>query len=180
MRLQPGLGSQDKFRLHQDASQEQAFTETPTPEPSITPENSAHNLMVTHVGVCVFSSRLTWHLIYWMGRCGSFWIKTIDWPPCFSLTSCSITATLSRGFLRLGKTMIKYSKELWDDNSVDFWNRETCVRLKCVSSVSRSEGGMRRGYMGHLTRIANTVVHNLEKGPVHTQISSLITGVCGH
>ncbi|KAM6960595.1 serine/threonine-protein phosphatase 6 regulatory subunit 2 [Aplochiton taeniatus] len=36
-------------------------------------------------------------------------------------------------------------------------------------------GGMRRGYMGHLTRIANTVVHNLEKGPVHTQISSLIT-----
>uniref|UniRef100_A0A8C4IG04 Protein phosphatase 6, regulatory subunit 2b n=1 Tax=Dicentrarchus labrax TaxID=13489 RepID=A0A8C4IG04_DICLA len=39
----------------------------------------------------------------------------------------------------------------------------------------QSEGGMRRGYMGHLTRIANTVVHNLEKGPVHTQISSLIT-----
>ncbi|MEQ2164449.1 hypothetical protein GOODEAATRI_006746 [Goodea atripinnis] len=30
---------------------------------------------------------------------------------------------------------------------------------------------MRRGYMGHLTRIANTVVHNLEKGPVHTQIN---------
>uniref|UniRef100_A0A667Z6Y5 Protein phosphatase 6 regulatory subunit 2 n=1 Tax=Myripristis murdjan TaxID=586833 RepID=A0A667Z6Y5_9TELE len=36
------------------------------------------------------------------------------------------------------------------------------------------EGGMRRGYMGHLTRIANTVVHNMEKGPVHTQISRLI------
>ncbi|CAB1313733.1 unnamed protein product, partial [Coregonus sp. 'balchen'] len=36
-------------------------------------------------------------------------------------------------------------------------------------------GGMRRGYMGHLTRIANTVVCNMEKGPVHTQISSLIT-----
>ncbi|CAB1435063.1 unnamed protein product [Pleuronectes platessa] len=32
MRLQPGLGSQDKFRLHHDASQEQAFTATPTPE----------------------------------------------------------------------------------------------------------------------------------------------------
>uniref|UniRef100_A0A665VH25 Protein phosphatase 6, regulatory subunit 2b n=1 Tax=Echeneis naucrates TaxID=173247 RepID=A0A665VH25_ECHNA len=41
----------------------------------------------------------------------------------------------------------------------------------------QSEGGMRRGYMGHLTRIANTVVHNLEKGPVHTQISSLIKGL---
>uniref|UniRef100_A0A8C6VQ28 Protein phosphatase 6 regulatory subunit 2 n=1 Tax=Nothobranchius furzeri TaxID=105023 RepID=A0A8C6VQ28_NOTFU len=39
----------------------------------------------------------------------------------------------------------------------------------------QSEGGMRRGFMGHLTRIANTVVHNLEKGPVHTQISNLIT-----
>ncbi|CAL1592334.1 unnamed protein product [Knipowitschia caucasica] len=38
----------------------------------------------------------------------------------------------------------------------------------------QSEGGMRRGYMGHLTRIANTVVHNVEKGPVHTQISQLI------
>ncbi|CAB1323118.1 unnamed protein product [Coregonus sp. 'balchen'] len=42
-------------------------------------------------------------------------------------------------------------------------------------SVSAAEGGMRRGYMGHLTRIANTVVCNMEKGPVHTQISSLIT-----
>ncbi|XP_028305074.1 serine/threonine-protein phosphatase 6 regulatory subunit 2 isoform X2 [Gouania willdenowi] len=38
----------------------------------------------------------------------------------------------------------------------------------------QSDGGMRRGYMGHLTRIANTVVHNLEKGPVHTQICRLI------
>lgn len=36
---------------------------------------------------------------------------------------------------------------------------------------------MRRGYMGHLTRIANTVVHNLEKGPIHTQISNLISGL---
>lgn len=34
--------------------------------------------------------------------------------------------------------------------------------------------------MGHLTRIANTIVHNLEKGPVHTQISSLITGAYRH
>lgn len=45
-------------------------------------------------------------------------------------------------------------------------------------SLFRIAGGMRRGYMGHLTRIANTIVHNLEKGPVHTQISSLIAGVC--
>uniref|UniRef100_A0A8C7MUX1 Protein phosphatase 6, regulatory subunit 2b n=1 Tax=Oncorhynchus kisutch TaxID=8019 RepID=A0A8C7MUX1_ONCKI len=40
----------------------------------------------------------------------------------------------------------------------------------------QAEGGMRRGYMGHLTRIANTVVCSMEKGPVHSQISSLITG----
>lgn len=39
----------------------------------------------------------------------------------------------------------------------------------------QAAGGMRRGYMGHLTRIANTVVHNVEKGPVHAQISRLIT-----
>lgn len=47
-----------------------------------------------------------------------------------------------------------------------------------LTSVYRSAGGMRRGYMGHLTRIANTVVHNLEKGPVHAQIGSLIAGWC--
>lgn len=50
MRLQPGLGSQENVKPHQDVSQEQALTDTPS-EPSATPENSAHNLMVTHVGV---------------------------------------------------------------------------------------------------------------------------------
>ncbi|XP_061084990.1 serine/threonine-protein phosphatase 6 regulatory subunit 2-like isoform X1 [Conger conger] len=38
----------------------------------------------------------------------------------------------------------------------------------------QAEGGMRRGYMGHLTRIANTVVQNMAKGPVQAQISNLI------
>ncbi|XP_064175217.1 serine/threonine-protein phosphatase 6 regulatory subunit 2 isoform X1 [Anguilla rostrata] len=38
----------------------------------------------------------------------------------------------------------------------------------------QAEGGMRRGYMGHLTRIANTVVQNMDKGPVQTEISDLI------
>ncbi|XP_029471450.1 serine/threonine-protein phosphatase 6 regulatory subunit 2 isoform X2 [Rhinatrema bivittatum] len=38
----------------------------------------------------------------------------------------------------------------------------------------QAEGGMRRGNMGHLTRIANAVVQNLEKGPVQTQISEFI------
>ncbi|XP_048865083.1 serine/threonine-protein phosphatase 6 regulatory subunit 2-like isoform X1 [Brienomyrus brachyistius] len=38
----------------------------------------------------------------------------------------------------------------------------------------QAEGGMRRGNMGHLTRIANIVVQNLEKGPVQAQISDLI------
>uniref|UniRef100_A0A4W5R9J4 Protein phosphatase 6, regulatory subunit 2a n=1 Tax=Hucho hucho TaxID=62062 RepID=A0A4W5R9J4_9TELE len=35
-------------------------------------------------------------------------------------------------------------------------------------------GGARRGNMGHLTRMANMVVQNLEKGPVQSQISDLI------
>uniref|UniRef100_A0A8C8A331 Protein phosphatase 6, regulatory subunit 2a n=1 Tax=Oryzias sinensis TaxID=183150 RepID=A0A8C8A331_9TELE len=34
----------------------------------------------------------------------------------------------------------------------------------------QANGGTRRGNMGHLTRIANMVVQNLEKGPVQTQI----------
>ncbi|XP_044285686.1 serine/threonine-protein phosphatase 6 regulatory subunit 2 isoform X2 [Varanus komodoensis] len=38
-------------------------------------------------------------------------------------------------------------------------------------------GGMRRGNMGHLTRIANTVAQNMEKGPVQTQIGSFIKGL---
>uniref|UniRef100_A0A8C4XPW6 Protein phosphatase 6 regulatory subunit 2 n=1 Tax=Falco tinnunculus TaxID=100819 RepID=A0A8C4XPW6_FALTI len=37
-------------------------------------------------------------------------------------------------------------------------------------SLFRAEGGMRRGNMGHLTRIANAVVQNMEKGPMQTQI----------
>uniref|UniRef100_A0A4W6DD69 Protein phosphatase 6 regulatory subunit 2 n=1 Tax=Lates calcarifer TaxID=8187 RepID=A0A4W6DD69_LATCA len=86
------------------------LTETPTSEPSITPENSAHNLMVTHL-----------------------------------FQHCHLVQRIL---------------EAWEEND-----------------KIQSEGGMRRGYMGHLTRIANTVVHNLEKGPVHTQISSLITGL---
>ncbi|XP_043824363.1 serine/threonine-protein phosphatase 6 regulatory subunit 2 isoform X2 [Dromiciops gliroides] len=38
----------------------------------------------------------------------------------------------------------------------------------------QAEGGMRRGNMGHLTRIANAVVQNMEKGPIQSQISHLI------
>uniref|UniRef100_A0A8C9YUP1 Protein phosphatase 6, regulatory subunit 2a n=1 Tax=Sander lucioperca TaxID=283035 RepID=A0A8C9YUP1_SANLU len=38
----------------------------------------------------------------------------------------------------------------------------------------QGEGGTRRGNMGHLTRIANMVVQNLEKGPVQSQITDLI------
>ncbi|XP_067358476.1 serine/threonine-protein phosphatase 6 regulatory subunit 2 isoform X2 [Channa argus] len=108
MRLQPGLESQDKLKPLQDASQEQALTESPTSESLVSPENSAHNLMVTHL-----------------------------------FQHCHLVPRIL---------------EAWEEND-----------------KIQSEGGMRRGYMGHLTRIANTVVHNLEKGPVHTQISSLIT-----
>ncbi|XP_075907544.1 serine/threonine-protein phosphatase 6 regulatory subunit 2a isoform X2 [Nelusetta ayraudi] len=38
----------------------------------------------------------------------------------------------------------------------------------------QADGGTRRGNMGHLTRIANMVVQNLEKGPVQAQITDLI------
>lgn len=45
MRLQPGLGSQEK--PDQDAPQEQTLSETMVDPP----ENSAHNLLMTHVGI---------------------------------------------------------------------------------------------------------------------------------
>ncbi|KFQ47163.1 Serine/threonine-protein phosphatase 6 regulatory subunit 2, partial [Nestor notabilis] len=48
------------------------------------------------------------------------------------------------------------------------------VTLLRALSLSRAEGGMRRGNMGHLTRIANAVVQNMEKGPMQTQISEFI------
>ncbi|KAM6973496.1 serine/threonine-protein phosphatase 6 regulatory subunit 3 [Aplochiton taeniatus] len=38
----------------------------------------------------------------------------------------------------------------------------------------QAEGGRRRGYMGHLTRIANSIVHNYDKGPNGPQIQQLI------
>ncbi|KAL2087339.1 hypothetical protein ACEWY4_016167 [Coilia grayii] len=38
----------------------------------------------------------------------------------------------------------------------------------------QAAGGSRRGNMGHLTRIANTVVQNLDKGPVQSHIRNLI------
>lgn len=51
MRLQPGFGSQEKIGPPQDALQEHSLMEAHASETSVSPENSAHNLMVTHVGV---------------------------------------------------------------------------------------------------------------------------------
>uniref|UniRef100_A0A7N6A4V5 Protein phosphatase 6, regulatory subunit 2b n=1 Tax=Anabas testudineus TaxID=64144 RepID=A0A7N6A4V5_ANATE len=74
------------------------------------------------------------------------------------LRPCAHEMRLQPGLLFQHCHLVQRILEAWEDND-----------------KIQSEGGMRRGYMGHLTRIANTVVHNLEKGPVHTQISSLIT-----
>ncbi|XP_041052788.1 serine/threonine-protein phosphatase 6 regulatory subunit 3 isoform X3 [Carcharodon carcharias] len=38
----------------------------------------------------------------------------------------------------------------------------------------QSTGGRRRGYMGHLTRIANAIVHNAEKGPNSVLMNQLL------
>ncbi|XP_030645702.1 serine/threonine-protein phosphatase 6 regulatory subunit 2 [Chanos chanos] len=42
------------------------------------------------------------------------------------------------------------------------------------NSNIQAEGGMRRGYMGHLTGIANAVVQAVERGPLRSQITRLI------
>nr|XP_036862538.1 serine/threonine-protein phosphatase 6 regulatory subunit 2 isoform X2 [Manis javanica] len=39
---------------------------------------------------------------------------------------------------------------------------------------AQAAGGMRRGNMGHLTRIANAVVQALERGPAHTHIHAAV------
>ncbi|XP_028287920.1 serine/threonine-protein phosphatase 6 regulatory subunit 2 isoform X2 [Parambassis ranga] len=108
MKLQPSFGSNEKIKSQQEASIEPDSTETQTSDPTVTTENSVHNLMVTHL-----------------------------------FQHCHLVQRIL---------------EAWEEND-----------------KIQSAGGMRRGYMGHLTRIANTVVHNLDKGPVHAQISSLIT-----
>ncbi|XP_023603747.1 serine/threonine-protein phosphatase 6 regulatory subunit 2 isoform X2 [Myotis lucifugus] len=42
---------------------------------------------------------------------------------------------------------------------------------------TQAAGGMRRGNMGHLTRIANAVVRNLERGAMQTPVGEVIQGL---
>ncbi|XP_077372355.1 serine/threonine-protein phosphatase 6 regulatory subunit 3 isoform X5 [Festucalex cinctus] len=49
---------------------------------------------------------------------------------------------------------------------IDAWN---------TNEKEQVEGGRRRGYMGHLTRIANSILHNCDKGPNGLQIQQLIS-----
>ncbi|KFW88550.1 Serine/threonine-protein phosphatase 6 regulatory subunit 3, partial [Phalacrocorax carbo] len=75
-------------------------------------------------------------------------------------------------------------KEKWKSllriGSVSVSERKLCFTAGDVTrggnflSSCLAEGGMRRGNMGHLTRIANAVVQNMEKGPMQTQISEFI------
>ncbi|XP_064139335.1 serine/threonine-protein phosphatase 6 regulatory subunit 2 isoform X4 [Loxodonta africana] len=55
----------------------------------------------------------------------------------------------------------------------------SCTHRPCsrFTQLQGAAGGMRRGNMGHLTRIANTVVQNLEQGPMQTHISEVIRGL---
>lgn len=50
--------------------------------------------------------------------------------------------------------------------------------LTLSSPHTRAEGGRRHGYMGHLTRIANCIVHSTEKGPNSALVQQLLKGVC--
>uniref|UniRef100_A0A4W5QHV4 Protein phosphatase 6, regulatory subunit 2b n=1 Tax=Hucho hucho TaxID=62062 RepID=A0A4W5QHV4_9TELE len=103
------LVTQEKPRLQQEPQEKQASPGPTLPLPSVPPDISTHNTLVTHL-----------------------------------FQDCRLVQRIL---------------EAWEEND-----------------KMQAEGGMRRGYMGHLTRIANTVVCNMEKGPVHSQISSLITG----
>ncbi|XP_027885694.1 serine/threonine-protein phosphatase 6 regulatory subunit 3 isoform X5 [Xiphophorus couchianus] len=58
---------------------------------------------------------------------------------------------------------------------------QACQLIQRIVDAWRSnekeqyEGGRRRGYMGHLTRIANSIVHNSDKGPNGPQIQGLMS-----
>ncbi|KAG7332880.1 hypothetical protein KOW79_003015 [Hemibagrus wyckioides] len=60
---------------------------------------------------------------------------------------------------------------------------QTCRLLQRILDAweendrTQSKGGMRRGYMGHLTRIANAVVQSVEKGAAQSHIMHLINGL---
>ncbi|KAM9572333.1 serine/threonine-protein phosphatase 6 regulatory subunit 2 isoform 2-T2 [Salvelinus alpinus] len=105
---QGSLSTQEKPRLQQMPQEKQALPGPKPPLPSVPPDISTHNPLVTHL-----------------------------------FQDCRLVQRIL---------------EAWEEND-----------------KTQAEGGMRRGYMGHLTRIANTVVCNMEKGPVRIQISSLIT-----
>uniref|UniRef100_A0A673UP54 Protein phosphatase 6 regulatory subunit 1 n=1 Tax=Suricata suricatta TaxID=37032 RepID=A0A673UP54_SURSU len=53
--------------------------------------------------------------------------------------------------------------------------RGRCGQWPAVALIfSRSAGGPRKGYMGHLTRLANALVQNAEKGPNAEQLGQLL------
>uniref|UniRef100_A0A8C9KJR3 Protein phosphatase 6 regulatory subunit 3 n=1 Tax=Panthera tigris altaica TaxID=74533 RepID=A0A8C9KJR3_PANTA len=46
-----------------------------------------------------------------------------------------------------------------------------------MNEKKQAEGGRRHGYMGHLTRIANCIVHSTDKGPNSALVQQLIKGL---
>lgn len=48
--------------------------------------------------------------------------------------------------------------------------------LAVAFTLARSAGGPRKGYMGHLTRMANALVQSTEKGPNAEQLGQLLKG----
>uniref|UniRef100_A0A8C9L536 Protein phosphatase 6 regulatory subunit 2 n=1 Tax=Serinus canaria TaxID=9135 RepID=A0A8C9L536_SERCA len=54
--------------------------------------------------------------------------------------------------------------------------QKCCLVQRILDAWEANDKIQRRGNMGHLTRIANAVVHNMEKGPMQAQISDFIKG----
>ncbi|XP_006888170.1 PREDICTED: serine/threonine-protein phosphatase 6 regulatory subunit 2 [Elephantulus edwardii] len=69
-----------------------------------------------------------------------------------------------------------------DDTLVTHLFQKCCLVQRILEAWEANDhtqaaGGMRRGNMGHLTRIANAVVQNLERGPLQTHVSEVIRGL---
>ncbi|XP_075905366.1 serine/threonine-protein phosphatase 6 regulatory subunit 3 isoform X3 [Nelusetta ayraudi] len=90
---------------------------------------------------------------------------------CFLLSSCFDIQSTSPHLQKFAITFPLLCQQLFKkcqfiQRIVDAWSS---------NEKEQAEGGRRRGYMGHLTRIANSIVHNCEKGTNGPLIQQVIS-----
>lgn len=75
-----------------------------------------------------------------------------------------------------GGAAVRKLPEAYEPGGSGACSEDQPAATPCPLFTFRAAGGMRRGNMGHLTRIANAVVQALERGPAHTHIHAAVQG----